>query len=155
MRCDHQNMLETVLPHETTHVVLAGMFGPHAVPRWADEGIAVLTEPSDKVQQHRQNLIRSHQEGQLFRVVELLQMEDYPQPRRIGAFYAQSVSLVDFLTRQRGPRVLTEFLRDGLREGYELSLRRHYGWSFSDLETTFGQHVLGESQRLAGASFNR
>ena len=49
MRCDNPNMLDAVLPHETTHVVLAGMFGSFFVPRWADEGIAVLTEPDSEL----------------------------------------------------------------------------------------------------------
>src|SRR5262249_8797048 len=37
---DSAEMLTAVLPHETTHVVLAGNFGDQAVPRWVDEGIA-------------------------------------------------------------------------------------------------------------------
>ncbi len=104
LRCDNPGMLDAVLPHETTHVVLAGMFDQHHVPRWADEGIAVLTEPAHKVDQHRQNLERGQQEGMLFGVQELMQLQDYPQPRRISAFYAQSVCLVEFMTELRGPR---------------------------------------------------
>src|SRR5262249_58589309 len=46
---DSAEMLTAVLPHETTHVVLAGNFGDQTVPRWVDEGIAVLTEPREKV----------------------------------------------------------------------------------------------------------
>ena len=37
-------MLEAILPHETTHVVLAGMFGNHDVPRWVDELFAGLDD---------------------------------------------------------------------------------------------------------------
>src|SRR2546423_9176713 len=96
-------MMEAVLPHETTHVVLAGMFGNHDVPRWADEGIAVLTEPSFKVELHRRNLEKNHQEGLLFGVLELMQLRDYPPARRIGAFYAQSVCLVEFMAVMSGP----------------------------------------------------
>lgn len=145
LRCDNPSLLAAVLPHETTHVVLAGMFGPHHVPRWADEGIAVLTEPADKVEQHRRNLLRFQREGLLFPVKELLQLQDYPQPNRIGAFYAQSVFVVDFLSRQRGHQVLTAFVRDGLRDGYEAALRKHYGFQdFAALQASWDQQLTAD-----------
>jgi hypothetical protein len=40
------------LPHEITHVVLADRFNTKPMPRWADEGMAVLTEPVEKKQAH-------------------------------------------------------------------------------------------------------
>jgi hypothetical protein len=152
MRLDAAGMLEAVLPHETTHVVLAGRFGPFPVPRWADEGIAVLTEPEAKVQQHRQNLVRCQQDGVFFGLKELMTMEKYPtEPMRVTAFYAQSVALVELLTRQRGPTVFTSFVRDGLREGYEAALQRHYGMTFAQLQQAWNQHVLG-AQKLASGN---
>jgi hypothetical protein len=150
MRYDSPNMVETVLPHETTHVVLAGQFGPFQVPRWADEGIAVLSEPAYKVQQHRQNVLRAHQQGGLFPLKELLVM-DYPrEPQRITAFYAQSVALVELLTSLRGPTVLVQFVRDGLREGYEVALQRHYQMSFAQLQQAWDTQVLGGQRLVAG-----
>ncbi len=143
MHSDTPNMLEAVLPHETTHVVLAGNFGNADVPRWADEGMAVLTEPAEKVDMHRRNLARCSQEGRLFSVAELMQLDNYPPARQISAFYAQSVSLVDFLSSQRGPAVFAQFVRDGLREGYETALQRHYGFrDFADLQARWGQQAL-------------
>jgi len=141
LRADHPGFLEAVLPHETTHVVLAGMFGGHAVPRWADEGIAVLSEPADKIEHHRRNLTQSASLGQMFALKELMELNDYPQARRIGAFYAQSVAFVDFLTRQKGPIVMTRFLGDGLRDGYESALRRHYSLDFAGLEQRWQEHL--------------
>src|SRR5581483_2198085 len=90
IRLDNPGALEGVLPHEATHVVLAGQFGAFAVPRWVDEGIAVLSEPAEKIEQHRRNLAKCQADGTLFGVRELMELSDYPQPRRIGAFYAQS-----------------------------------------------------------------
>jgi hypothetical protein len=47
---------------------------------------------------------------------------------------------VDFLSRQKGPQVFSQFVRDGLREGYEPALRRHYDLrGFADLEARLGQ----------------
>jgi hypothetical protein len=151
MRLDIPNMLETVLPHEATHVVLAGRFGAFKVPRWADEGIAVLSEPAYKIQQHRQNLLRCRQEGTLYGLKQLMMMYDYPtEPQRVGAFYAQSVALVDFLSRQRGPVVFTSFVRDGLRDGYDAALQRHYGMGFVQLQEMWNQQVLGSQALAAG-----
>jgi tetratricopeptide (TPR) repeat protein len=143
LRCDIPTMLDCVLPHETTHVVLAGQFGRHAVPRWADEGMAVLTEPKEKIDQHRRTLARNYRQGGLFNVKDLMNMHDYPHARHIGVFYAQSVVLVDYLTRLKGPQAFAAFLRDGLDMGYEAALRKHYGMrDFNDLQTRWNRQVL-------------
>ena len=44
LRVDHAHLLTAVLPHEVTHAVLAGQVGRRPIPRWADEGLAVLSE---------------------------------------------------------------------------------------------------------------
>ena len=46
LRADHPQMLAAILPHEVTHVVLADVFTEQQIPRWADEGMAVLAEPA-------------------------------------------------------------------------------------------------------------
>lgn len=143
LRCDISGMTDCVLPHETTHVVLAGNFGNHNVPRWADEGIAVLTEPAAKVDQHRRNLEKSRREGTLFGVLELMQLDNYPEPRRISAFYAESVCLVEYMTGLKGPQEFTAFVRDGLRDGYEVSLRKHYGMEMAQLQQGFDMKAEG------------
>jgi len=151
LRLDIKGMMEAVLPHEATHVVLAGMFGANHVPRWADEGIAVLSEPETKVDLHRRNLLKNHADGHLFGLKELMELKDYPHPRRIGAFYAQSVVLVEWLTQQRGPKVFTDFVRDGLRQGYEVSLQRHYNMSFTQLDALWQKQVISNVERYSGA----
>jgi tetratricopeptide (TPR) repeat protein len=153
LHCDEANMVSAILPHETTHVVLAGEFGGQLVPRWADEGMAVLTEPRQKVDRHLDNLKRCRQEGKLFHLQDLLQMENYPEnPGFIGAFYAQSVSIVDFLSSLRGPQEFTLFLREGLRYGYERSLQRHYDLqSFADLERRWEQHAFENGKKIASS----
>lgn len=150
LHVDNASMLEAVLPHEATHCVLAGQFGPYQVPRWADEGMAVLSEPRDKVQQHHRNLVKAAREGELFSLKELMELDNYPKARQVGVFYAQSVSLVDYLVQQRGPATLAEFVRDGLRQGYDAALRKHYGCDFSTLQQQWQAHALGGGQRLAG-----
>jgi hypothetical protein len=146
LHCDESTMLSAVLPHEATHVVLAGQFGGQLLPRWADEGMAVLSEPQEKVDRHLTNLNRCRQEGQLLRLQELMQLEDYPRnPRVIGAFYAQSVSLVEYLTSLRGPQAFTMFMLEGMRYGYEKALQRTYNiQSFTVLEERWSQLAFRE-----------
>jgi hypothetical protein len=156
VHCDNPALLEAVLPHETTHVVLAGQFGNQPVPRWVDEGVAVLTEPVEKVNLHRRNLAKGLENRDLIPLRELMTMPDYPQASRIGTFYAQSVTLVDFLARLKGAQVFTQFVRDGVREGYEAALRRHYGMqNFGDLQDRWTERMLAEVGGAAPAYAER
>ena len=143
LHCDDPSMIVAVLPHETTHVVLAGRFGEFQVPRWADEGVAVLSEPREKIERHLRNLPQFRQDQQLFGVKQLLTLNDYPDPRYIGPFYAQSVSVVEFLSREKGTQTFTLFLRDGLRRGYEAALREHYGFQdFNEFEQRWRRYAF-------------
>jgi hypothetical protein len=144
VHADEAGMAEAILPHEVTHTVLAGQFGEQQVPRWADEGMAVLTEPRERIERHLRTLPRLRSEGRLYSARELISMKDYPQPGRIPAFYAESVSLTEFLTKAKDPHTLARFVRDGLRDGYETSLQRHYGWDFDELERRWRKHAFRE-----------
>jgi tetratricopeptide (TPR) repeat protein len=158
LHCDDANLLTAILPHETTHIVLASELGEQQVehlPRWADEGVAVLTEPREKVQRHLVNLSKARQDNQLFALRELMELPNYPQnPRQISTFYAESVSVVDFLTSLRGPQTFMLFLQDGMRYGYEKAMQRHFNIrSYSELEERWSASMNGEralSARVAG-----
>jgi hypothetical protein len=151
LRCDNPNLLRAVLPHETTHVVLAGRFGKFQVPRWADEGMAVLTEPADKLKLHRKNLERCRRDGELFPVRKLMLLDEYPPARRVGAFYAQSVSLVDFLAKKGGPVTFSRFLKDALLDGYAPALRKHYHFNnFDGLQTAWSRQAFGPPTKSGG-----
>ncbi len=146
LHCDNPNMLHYVLPHETTHTVLVGNFGNDFVPRWADEGMAVLSEPPDKIESHLRNLTSLHQQGRLFPVQQLIQMRDYPAPEQTTGFYAQGVSVVAFLVRERGPQTFAQFLREGMCGNYEAALQKHYGYrGFSDLEVRWTRFAFQEA----------
>jgi hypothetical protein len=141
---DEKGMLTQVLPHEVAHAVLAGRFDGRPVPRWADEGMAVLCEPRERVERHLTSLPNFRRDGQLFSVRELLTLDHWPQPNRIGAFYAQSVSLVDYLSRLKSPDVVTRFMRDAMKSGYEPALERHYGIrDLRELEQNWQQFAFG------------
>lgn len=146
LHCDVADMLTHVLPHETTHAVFAGRFGRHDLPRWADEGMAILSEPREKVERYLKMIPTLRARHELFSTAELMAFHDnYPEARRITSFYVQSISLVDFLSTQRGgPQAFTRFIRDGLESGFEKALQQHYGFrDFKDLEERWAQSVGG------------
>jgi hypothetical protein len=153
LHCDDPNMCVGVLPHEVTHVVLAGRF-PAALPRWADEGMAVLSEPPERIERHLRNLPGHAQQGQLFPLGQLLQfVKKYPEPQQIGPFYAQSVSLVDYLSKLRGPQVFAQFLAEGMRGNFEAALRKYYSFqTYHDLDTAWQHHALGDNGAVRAAS---
>src|SRR5262249_3691326 len=130
---DNPDMLTAVLPHETTHIVLVGRFGPHCVPRWADEGMAVLSEPQARINLYLHNLNTHQRDESLFSVRELMAQHDYPtQPRRIAPFYAQSVSLVDYLCRKKDQVTFARFLGEALDTSYRRAAPRCRGADASD-----------------------
>lgn len=155
LSCEAANLLEAVLPHEVTHVVLPGQFGERQVPRWADEGVAILSEPREQIERHLRTLARQNQEQQLFTVRHLLQLPDYPDVRSLRTFYAQSVSLVGFLADAQGPQTFTRFMRDGMRIGYETACKRHYGWDFDELNEHWRRHAFGKEASSGLASRGR
>ncbi|HVS34641.1 MAG TPA: hypothetical protein VMS17_03600 [Gemmataceae bacterium] len=145
LHCDDPNVFIGVLPHETTHVVLADRFG-QALPHWADEGMAVLSEPRDRIDLHLHNLPQHRANGELFPVAELMRMDDYPDRSRIGAFYAESVSLVEFLAKEKGYPTFALFMRDALQGGnFEQALQRYYDIrGFDDLQQRWQHNAFGQ-----------
>ena len=151
LHCDDPNLFVGVLPHEATHVVLAGRFGDRMLPHWADEGMAVLSEPRERIDLHLHNLPQHQAGGELFPVAELVQMDNYPDGRRIGAFYAESVSLVEFLSKEKGYAVFAQFMREGLQGGYEAALQKNYGiTNFDDLQQRWQRYAFGVAERQPG-----
>jgi tetratricopeptide (TPR) repeat protein len=146
LHCDVADMLTHVLPHETTHVVLFNRFGQHLLPRWADEGMAILSEPREKIERYVKMIPSLRERHELFSASELMALGDnYPEARRITSFYVQSIALVDYLSSQKGgPEEFTRFVRNGLEGGFEKALQRHYSFrDFKDLEEHLSQSAGG------------
>lgn len=136
LRLDHRDTLTTVLPHETTHVVLAGRFGPFDIPRWADEGMAVSSEPETRRTRFAEYLSQARRDGRLFRLRQLLQMENWPQDAAdITLFYAQSLSVVAYLVKKKDSTTFAQFLDASMDGNVESNLRKFYGYqSFEQLQ---------------------
>lgn len=145
LHADADRVVEAVLPHEVTHIVLADLFPRVQIPRWADEGLAVLSEPDADQQDRARKLGDSLSTGQLFRLKTLM-MTDYPDARFWDLFYDQSISLTRFLLETGTPADLIGFLQDAQANGYETELTRRYGIaSFADLEAKWLEYARGRA----------
>jgi len=125
LRADHRQLLTAILPHEVTHVVLADLFTIQQIPRWADEGLAVLAEPNAEQNLRAAELQEPLETGRLIEMNKLMSM-DYPEATDWSLYYAQSVSLTRFLVEQGTPEQFLQFVRDLHGTGIEPALRSAY-----------------------------
>ncbi len=119
-------VLSNGLPHEITHTVLADTFGA-PVPRWADEGAALLAE-DDEEQQRRQTLVHEliDEPNRLIPLNLLLAAPNYPKD--VAAFYAESYALTRFLIERKDRKTFLAFVGQGMTEdGWDRAVKTHSG----------------------------
>jgi len=118
-------LLDSVLPHEITHMLFASHFR-QPLPRWADEGGATSVEHAHELARHRNMLVQFLKSNRGIAFNRMFAMTEYP--RDVMPLYAQGYSLAEFLIQQGGRRKYVEFLGDGLKSGrWSDAIRRHYG----------------------------
>jgi len=137
--------LSAALPHELTHVVLKDRFVTTDLPRWADEGMAILADTDAKQQRHFNDFQQAITSRTTFHVAELLAIDNYTSPTRFGTFYGQSASLTKFLVVRKSPEQFTAFIERASTVGYEAALQQFYGISgLSELDRMWKQHLNAE-----------
>jgi len=128
-----QRILDSVLPHEVTHTVLATYFG-RPLPRWADEGICTTVEHHSERAKHEAKLREFLRSRRGIAMNKLFLMTEYPSD--VLPMYAQGYSVCQFLIAQRGPRALVAFLGDYMQKpSWTHHVRSHYGYeSLAELQ---------------------
>ena len=102
-----ERVLDSVLPHEITHMIFASHFR-RPLPRWADEGGATSVEhPSEKAK-HQQMLVQFLHTGRGIAFNQMFAMTEYPPD--VMPLYAQGYSLAEYLIEQGGRRKYVQFL---------------------------------------------
>lgn len=120
-----ERVLDSVLPHEITHMIFASHFR-QPLPRWADEGGATSVEHVSERTKHRQMLVEFLRSGRGIAFGRMFAMTQYPPD--IMPLYAQGYSLAEFLIQKRGQRAYVEFMDDGLKTNdWAGAVQRHYG----------------------------
>jgi hypothetical protein len=152
LRADHPNLLPAILPHEVTHVVLADLFTDMQVPRWADEGMAVLAEPGQEQNLRAADLAAPLGQNRLFRLADLMTM-DYPEGKHWSLYYAQSVSLTRYLVSLGTPSQFVAFVKGAQRNGVEPELKRTYQIDgLADLERRWVDHARASVAALSSST---
>ncbi|MDZ7619969.1 MAG: hypothetical protein U1E05_23460, partial [Patescibacteria group bacterium] len=146
-----ERVLDSVLPHEITHMILASHFR-RPLPRWADEGAATSVEHVSEKNKHRRMLFQFLRTGRGIAFNQLFAMREYPDD--IMPLYAQSYSLADYLIQSGGRRKYLAFIGDGM-DGNDwcAAISRHYGVDNSgDLQQTWLAWVKQGCPNLQPAS---
>lgn len=150
LRTDDPNFLGSTLPHEITHVVLADLFSDGSLPRWADEGMAVLAEPRGQVERYQKTLVNCRKRGQLLPLAQILAGSEYPDAASITVFYVESVSVVDFMVNLKGPTEFVAFLQ-AAKGDFNSALMKHYRIrNVAELQDHWLRATFTEIDRVAG-----
>jgi hypothetical protein len=119
-----QRILDSVLPHEITHTVLATHFG-RPLPRWADEGISTTVEHIAEKSKHETKLREFLGTRRGIPMNVMFQMTEYP--KEMLTLYAQGYSVCRFLIEQRGPQEFVRFLETFMaRRSWTQAVQVHY-----------------------------
>ena len=122
--CKEPSQVIDVLPHEVSHSVMAVRFQGRT-PRWADEGMAMLAETPSSYKDYLNRLPKYRKTDSLFALEVLLQTNEADHYNTLE-YYAQSTSLVKYLTELKGPQAFTGFLKTFIAKGAEKALKQHY-----------------------------
>jgi hypothetical protein len=137
------NFFDEILPHELTHAVLAVRFRGR-LPRWANEGMAMLSESQSSIDDRRKSLEQYRKKDDLFGVDVLMKTEEEGQMNTLE-YYAQAMSLVQFFVAEQGHQAFSRFLGDSLLVGYEPALKKHYGIAnFAELERRWSAYAFSK-----------
>lgn len=129
-----QRVLDSVLPHEITHMIFASYFR-QPLPRWADEGGASSVEHSEEKAKHQQMLQKFLRTGRGIAFNQMFAMTEYP--RDIMPLYAQGYTVAEYLIQLGGRRKFVDYVSEGIRTNNWSAATKHY----------YGIENLGELQK--------
>jgi hypothetical protein len=142
-------LVYSVLPHEITHTILAHHFGC-AIPRWADEGAAVLSECEAEQQRHAAMTAILLNNKKHFRLRTLFLMTEYPaKAEEVTALYCQSFAVADYLVKQKDRARFLKLVADGLAaKDWEKAVQTGYGFkSVDDLEENWLKSLAAKAAK--------
>ena len=143
-------LLASVLPHEITHTVFAYYFR-QPLPRWADEGGAVLSE--DDIERNRHDALVKrilNTPGRAIPLRRLFALREYPND--VMVLYAEGYSVANFLVANSNRQVFLSFVAQGMRGDWDGAVRSNYGYnSVEELEKAWVESLY-KARREPAAS---
>ncbi len=138
-------LLQSVLPHEVTHTVF-GHYFRCPVPRWADEGGAVLSEDDLERGRHDQMVRQILNGGKAMPLRRLFSLRDYP--RDVGALYAEGYSVADFLVTTSSRPAFLAFVAQGMQYDWDSAVQTHYRYqNVEQLEQAWKEHLINTKRQ--------
>ena len=154
-----QRVLDSVMPHEITHMIFASRFR-QPLPRWADEGGATTVENIAERNKYQRMLDQFLRTGRGIAFSKMFAMTEYPSD--VMPLYAQGYSLAEYLVQIGGRPKYVAFLDDGLKnKDWSGAIVRNYGvQDLGQLQNTWltwvkqGSPAIGprDGQPAVGAS---
>jgi hypothetical protein len=128
-RADDATVITRLLRHEIVHVVLADRFPHRRIPGWADEGLAVLFESPERLENLKDVHRRHSSLLEQPRFIRSLSGNPLITRTRLEAdvYYARAAMLSRYLIRRDTPERFLHFLEHLQSQGIESALRSHYG----------------------------
>ncbi len=144
-----ERILDSVIPHEVTHTILACHFR-RPLPRWADEGAATLVEHESEQRRQQLTLKQVFDTPRRIPLKNLLAIKEYPSDMQdVLTLYAQGYSLADFLVQKGGKQAYLKFLNDAHKNGWDAAIKHSYSFSnISALEKEWSGWVIAGSPAL-------
>lgn len=133
-----ERILDSVLPHEITHMILASHLR-EPVPRWLDEGAATSVEHDSEKEKYRK-MIRHFLREDVRKCLpfnRMVALKEYPDD--VMPFYAQGFSVIEYLIAVGGHQRLVRFAETGTKtKDWNTALQKHYGFaSLGDLQKNY------------------
>jgi hypothetical protein len=132
-----KNFLDGVLPHEISHLILGDFVGlDKKIPTWFNEGVAQLQERKKRsiVKPFMKKMIAQNAQMPLAELM-LAEVKEMDEPKDVALFYAQSLSVVDFIISRYGSSKFGELCLM-LKKGYPLkvALQKVYMFHFETID---------------------
>ncbi len=139
----------SVLPHEVTHTVFAHHFR-QPVPRWADEGGAVLSENDTERQRHDAMCRQLLNAGRGFQLRVLFNLREYPSD--VMVLYAEGYSITRYLVDLSNRQTFLAFVGHGMQYGWDSAVQTYYRMnSVSELEHAWLEHLRRPTTAVVSA----
>ena len=129
------SFFNTVLPHEMAHIIFreAAGFNNYSIPTWLDEGAACFQE---KIRRSGADEVvkQARKRGSFIRLEELGKLNPHSMQDKqlVELFYAESLSVVNFLVEKYGKDNFSDFCRD-LNKFNNLDKAIQHAYDFNDL----------------------
>ena len=120
-----ERILDSVLPHEVTHTIIASYLRSPA-PRWLDEGMATAVEAETERTHYRKMTATFLHTKRGIAFDDMTSMKDYPSD--LTPFYSQSFSVCEYLILVGGHRRLAKFAKACVEsKNLNAELKKFYG----------------------------